>query len=89
MEPLPPTTPNQILATIMGFGVGIGAQIVFKTLASAVVGPIALLALLLVPPIATFLFVRIAPGSVMEDFFRGFQLGTLLWFLATLVQVLF
>jgi hypothetical protein len=98
MEEIQPTPMNRTLATVIGIAAGVGVQMLFLFIATNIIGPIPngfngklleWILLLLAPPILSFAFLRIAPGSVSEDMFKGFQLGALAWFLIVLASLLF
>jgi hypothetical protein len=48
---------------------------------------LALVVILLLPPVLSLMFLRITPGSVSEDFFHGFQVGSVVWFIAILFSI--
>ena len=94
---MPPTPLNRISAFGTGVATGIAAQVLFRMLVTAIIGPtteffssqtIALIVILLLPPLVSFMFLRITPGSVSEDFFHGFQVGSLIW-LALILAAIF
>ena len=98
MDPLPPTPMNRLMASTTGIAVGVGVQMLFIYLVTHVIGPIPdglniklveWLLLLVAPSVLSLLFLRVDPGSVSEEFFKGFQLGAIVWFLVGLTSSLF
>jgi hypothetical protein len=96
MEPLPPTPINRAVTGIAGFAAGIVAQILFRIVIDAVIGPVsglfsgemlAWIIILLIPPIASYMFLEVVPGSLKEHFIHSFQLGSLFWFVLILISL--
>jgi hypothetical protein len=97
MEPVTPSFFNRTAAFSLGFIAGVIGQVLFRKAFFALIGPataffssrtVGLIAILLLPPLLSLLFVRTDPDSVQEDFLRGFQLGSLTWFIVAVVSTL-
>ena len=85
-----------MVAFAAGFGAGILAQILFRAVATVLIGPVAAflssrtlayIVILLAPIVLSLMFIRIEEGSVSEDFLHGFQLGSLIWLIVTLFRI--
>lgn len=97
MDPLPPTPFNQAIAGVAGFAAGIVAQVLFRLFVNTVIGPVpsifsgqmlAWVIILLIPPVASYMFLEVVAGSLKERFIHAFQLGSLFWFVLILVTIL-
>jgi hypothetical protein len=96
IEPLPPTPLNRFLAGAFGFATGIILQIGFVLVVNAILGAVpqvfswqllVWVLLLITPPILTYRYLVVAPGSLVLDFIRGMQAGALFWFVVILVRI--
>ena len=96
MQPTSDNGPMRVLAGCGGFVAGIGAQMLLQVLINSVVGPIhgfwsretlLLVAILLAPPVLSYMFLTVEIGSPGESFVKGLQLGALFWFIKVLVTV--
>lgn len=94
---LPPTPANRLIAGSTGFIAGVVVQVLFALLVDAIIGPapefssprlLLWAVILIIPPVLTGRYLRLAPGSLMLDFIRGVQAGVLFWFIAVLVRIL-